>query len=77
MARARAPVALAVAVVGFAGLAYQHHEFDKRAEFAKDIALLAQAQPMPSVETLKNFDAIQRMGQTTPRADDDLLALLQ
>jgi hypothetical protein len=66
-----------VAVVGFAGLAYQHHELDKRAGFAKDIALLAQAQPLPSVEALKNFDAIQRMSQTTPRADDELLALLQ
>jgi hypothetical protein len=70
-------VAVAVAVIGFAGLTYQHHEFDKRAELAKDIALLAQAQPMPSVEALKNFDAIQRMSQATPRADDELLALLQ
>jgi anti-sigma factor RsiW len=70
-------VAVAVVVIGFAGLAYQRHELDQRAEFARDIALLAQAQPVPSVEALKNFDAIQRMGQTTPRADDDLLALLQ
>ncbi len=70
-------VAVAVAVIGFAGLTYQHHELDKRAELAKDIALLAQAQPMPSVEALKNFDAIQRMSQATPRADDELLALLQ
>ena len=70
-------VAVAVAVVGFAGLAYQHHEFDKRVQLARDIALLAQAQPMPSVEALKNFDAIQRMSQTTPRADDELLALLR
>ena len=70
-------VAVAVAVVGFAGLAYQHHQFDKRAQLAKDVALLADAQPLPSVEALKNFDAIQRMSQTTPQADDKLLALLQ
>jgi len=70
-------VAVAVAVVGFAGLAYQRHEFDKRAELARDVALLADAQPVPSVEALKNFDAIQRMSQTTPRADDELLALLK
>jgi len=69
--------AVAVAVVGFAGLAYQHHQFDKRAQLAKDVALLAGAQPLPSVEALKNFDAIQRMSQTTPQADDKLLALLQ
>jgi len=70
-------VAVAVAVVGFVGLAYQHHEFDKRVQLARDVALLAQAQPLPSVEALKNFDAIRRMSQTTPRADDELLALLQ
>jgi hypothetical protein len=70
-------VAVAVVVVGFAGLAYQRHEFDKRVELAKAVALLAQAQPVPSVEALKNFDAIQRMSQTTPRADDELLVLLQ
>ncbi len=70
-------VAVAVAVVGFAGLAYQRHELDQRAELAKDITLLAEAQPVPGVEALKNFDAIQRMSQTTPHADDELLALLK
>ena len=70
-------VAVAVAVVGLASLVYQRHALDKRAELARDIVLLAQAQPVPSVEALKNFDAIQRMSQTTPRADDELLALLQ
>jgi len=70
-------VAVAVAVVGLAGLAYQRHALDQRAEFAKDMVLLAQAQPVPSVEALKNFDAIRRLSQTTPRADDELLALLQ
>jgi hypothetical protein len=70
-------VAVAVAAVGFAGLAYQHHEFDKRAQLARDVALLVKAQPLPNVEALKNFDAIQRMSQTTPQADDKLLALLQ
>ncbi|MGA9452980.1 MAG: hypothetical protein WBW41_16750 [Verrucomicrobiia bacterium] len=70
-------VAVAVAVVGLAGLAYQRHALDKRAELAEDMVLLAQAQPVPSVEALKNFDAIRRMSQMTPRADDELLALLQ
>ena len=70
-------VAVAAVVVGFAGLAYQHHEFDRRVALAKDVALLAQAQPVPSIEALKNFDAIQRLSQTPPRADDELLALLK
>jgi hypothetical protein len=37
--------------------------------------MVAGSQPLPSVDALKNFDAIQRMSQ--PRADDQLLALLQ
>jgi len=69
--------AVAVAVVGLAGLAYQHHQFDQRAQLARDVAFLAKAQPLPSVEALKNFDAIQRMSQTAVQPDDKLLALLQ
>jgi len=69
--------AVAVAVVGLAGLAYQHHQFDQRAQLARDVALLAKAQPLPSFEALKNFDAIQRMSQTAVQPDDKLLALLQ
>jgi len=68
-------VAVAAAVVGFAGLAYQRHEFNQRVLVARDIAQVATA--MPSVEALKNFDAIQRMSQNTPRADTELVALLQ
>lgn len=68
-------LAVGVAVIGIAGLIYQRYEFNQRARLAKSVALAAEAQPMPSVEALKNFDAIQRMGQ--PRADEKLLALLQ
>lgn len=68
-------LAVGVAVIGIAGLTYQRHEFNQRARLAKNVALLARTQPMPSVEALKNFDAIQRMGQ--PPADEKLLALLQ
>lgn len=68
-------LAVGVAVLGIAGLTYQRHEFNQRARLAKNVAQLAQAQPMPSVDALKNFDAIQRMGQ--PHADEKLLALLQ
>jgi hypothetical protein len=41
---------------------------------AKNIAQVAVAQPLPSVDALNNFDAIQRMSQ---RADDQLLTLMQ
>jgi len=68
-------LAVGVAVLSIAGLTYQRYEFHQRAELAKNVALAAEAQPLPSVEALKNFDAIQRMSQ--PRADEKLLALLQ
>jgi hypothetical protein len=68
-------LAVGVAVIGIAGLAYQRHEFDQRARLAKNVALVAAAEPLPSIDALKNFNAIQRMGQ--PRADEELLALLQ
>jgi hypothetical protein len=63
-------------VVLFAGLTFHRYELNSRhAALAKNVALVAGAQPLPSVDALKNFDAIQRMGQ--PRADDELLALMQ
>jgi hypothetical protein len=68
-------LAAGVAVIGIAGLTYQHYEFNQRARLARNVALLAATQPLPSVEALKNFNAIQRMSQ--PRADEELLALLQ
>jgi hypothetical protein len=68
-------LAVGVAVLGIAGLTYQRHEFNQRAQLAQNMALVSRAQPLPSVEALKNFDAIQRMGR--PRADEELLALLQ
>jgi hypothetical protein len=54
----------------------QHYRLDAhRSTMAKNVALVA-GTPMPSVETLKDFDAIQHMSRPT-RADDELLALLQ
>lgn len=68
--------AVAAAVVMIAGLSFQRHEVNvRRAQLAQSVAQVAVAQPMPSVEALKNFNAIQRMCQ--PHADEQLLALLQ
>ena len=69
-------VAVAAAVISFAGLGIHHNELNAhRVAFAKKVVLMAAAQPMPSVDALKNFNAIQRMSQ--PHADDELLALLR
>jgi len=69
-------LAMAAVVVVMAGLTIQRHELTvHRAQLAESVAQVAVAQPMPSVEALKNFNAIQRMSQ--PHADEQLLALLQ
>ena len=69
--------AAAAVVLGFAGYAFHQHEIaSRRTALIKSVALIAQAQPPPSVEVLQNFDAIQRMSQPV-HADTQLLALLQ
>jgi anti-sigma factor RsiW len=68
-------VAVAAVAVVMAGLAVQQHEVNAHRErLARNVALVANAQPLPSVEALKNFDAIQRMSQPA-HADEELLAL--
>ncbi len=68
-------VAVATAVLIFAGVSIQRHEVSsQRAVLVKNVASVAAAQPLPSVEALNNFDAIERMSQP---ADDQLLALMQ
>jgi negative regulator of sigma E activity len=67
--------AVAAVMVAAAGFTFYQHEIDnRRFELAQNVALVTQAQPLPSVDALKNFDAIQRMSQPA-HADEELLAL--
>jgi negative regulator of sigma E activity len=67
--------AAAAAVAMVAGFVfYQQGISNRRAALVKSVALVAQAQPLPSVEALQNFDAIRRMNQPV-HADEGLLAL--
>ncbi len=69
-------VAVTAAILVFAGMSWQHYEVNsQRTLLAKNVAAVAVAQPLPSVEALQNFDTIQRMSQPAARADDELLAL--
>ena len=69
-------IAVAGAVLIFAGVSIKQHESNShRLELAKNVARVA-AQPLPSVDALNNFDAIQRMSQPA-RADTELLAALE
>jgi len=71
MPRAAATATVVIAT-GFA--LYQHEIYNQRVEIAKNVVLVANAQPVPSVDALQNFDAIQRMSQPA-HADEELLAL--
>src|SRR5271170_4424203 len=67
-------VAIASMAIVFAGIIFREREIsNQRAAIANSVALVA-GQPLPSVEALKNFDAIKRMSQPA-RADEELLAL--
>jgi negative regulator of sigma E activity len=67
--------AVAAVMVTAAGFTFYQHEIDnRRFELAQNVALVTQAQPLPSVDALQNFDAIQRMSQPA-HADEELLAL--
>jgi hypothetical protein len=67
-------VTVTAATAGIVAVAlYQYDISAQRQKLAQSVVVVA-SQPMPSVEALKNFDAIQRMGQSA-RPDEDLLAL--
>jgi hypothetical protein len=69
-------LAVTASVVLFAGLTLRHYELAvRRNTLARNAAMMAGSQPLPSVEALQNFDAIQRMSQ--PGADQELLALMK
>ncbi len=68
-------VAVAGLVLGLGIYSYEQHQADQRAEFARNVAVVTGV-PMPDPELLQDFETIRRLGQT-PRADDELLALLK
>jgi len=69
-------VAVMAALVFVVGFTLRQHELAaRRTALARNVAMVAGSQPLPSLEALKNFDVIQRMSQ--PRADEELLALMQ
>ncbi|HEX3626767.1 MAG TPA: hypothetical protein VH280_15250 [Verrucomicrobiae bacterium] len=67
-------ITVTAAAAGIVAVAFHQHELTVQSQrIGQDVYVVA-SQPMPGVEALKNFDAIQRMGQSA-RPDEDLLAL--
>jgi hypothetical protein len=70
-------IAVTAAVLVLAGISLQRYETNSyRIALAKKIALVAVAQPPPSLDALENLDVIQRISQPA-HADGELLAALQ
>lgn len=65
--------AAAVFVVGLGLFAYHRHEVIQRAEA---VGIVAAVREVPKPELLEDFEVIRHLG-STPRPDEELLALLQ
>ena len=68
--------AAACLVAGVVLLGYHEHQIRAREAMARRVADLARA-VSASPELLANYDHIRRLGDTPPRADTNLLALLK
>lgn len=70
-------VIAAAAVLVFTGTYWERYELNsQRSVLIQNVAQVASANPLPSLDALYNFDAIQRMSQPVA-ADKELLALMQ
>ena len=70
-------VAVATAILIFAGVSFQRYEnHSRQAAMATTIAMVVSTPTVPNVDALENLDAIQRMSQSG-HADGELLAALQ
>jgi negative regulator of sigma E activity len=69
-------LAATAAILIFAGVSLQRYKgHTQKADMAQNLAQVAST-PVPSVDTLEDLDAIQRMSQSS-HADGELLAALQ
>jgi hypothetical protein len=69
--------AVASLVLALGAMAWRHHEENARAAMARDVAQLSDALAASPPELAQNFESIRRLGDSTPKADTDLLALMQ
>jgi hypothetical protein len=70
-------LAATAAILVFTGTIWERYELNsQRSVLAQNVAQVASAKPLPSLDALYNFDAIQRMSQPVA-ADKELLALMQ
>lgn len=69
-------IAWALLLVGALWLGYDRHQDNVRSEVAKGMSVLANVANLSDPSVLQDFEAIQRLSETTPGADDELYAVL-
>jgi len=71
------PTAVGALLVMATMLSVQQYHSQGRAEMADSLKQVSTVATVPSVEMLKDFEAIRRLGQVPPNVDEELLAALQ
>ena len=69
--------AVAALSLTLAVAAWHHHEMNERAAMARDVAQLGAALVSSTPELTENFDTIRRLNASSPKADTELLTLMQ
>ncbi len=69
--------ALALTVVSVSFVSWQQYDLHHRKQMAESVAKVSEVAALPSLDVLKDFEAIRRLSQTSPESDMDLLAALQ
>jgi len=70
-------LAWACGLVLIAGIVLQQRELEKRTEMAESIVPVAELAQLPTVEMLRDFDAINSLGEPMLSGDLELLAALE
>jgi anti-sigma factor RsiW len=68
---------LATGILGLVVLSGRSYQWHTRVELARSVAEVSCVAALPSLELLKDYDAIQRLSQVPPAVDEELLTALQ
>jgi hypothetical protein len=69
--------AVAALTLTLALAGWHRHEISERTAMARDVAQLGAALAASAPELTQNFESIRRLDDSSPKADTDLLALMQ
>ena len=70
-------LAIGCLVLGVSIAGWHHHQKTARAAMARDVAQLGAALVVSAPELSQNLDSVRRLDNSAPKADTDLLALMQ